>query len=189
MKKRKPDIFYGIHVSCVKGETNNTLSCNPEPFLMLDLPIPDKRNVSLIDCFDEYTKMEILDEDNQYVNDEGNKVVGKQIQFWKFPSVLIITLKRFTNTMPPRKNQSLVDFPFDNLDLSKYVVGYDPKSFKYELYGICNHSGGVMGGHYFAYVKNANNKWYEFNDPNVQPRSEQQLKTPKAYCFFYRKKK
>ena len=86
-------------------------------------------------------------------------------------------------------HQSLVDFPFDNLDLSKYVVGYDPKSFKYELYGICNHSGGVMGGHYFAYVKNANNKWYEFNDPSVQPKSEQQLKTPKAYCFFYRKKK
>ena len=183
------DIFYGIHVSCVKGETNNTLSCNPEPFLMLDLPIPNKKNVSLIDCFDEYTKREILDEDNRYVNDEGHKVVGKQIQFWKFPSVLIVTLKRFTNSMPPRKNQSLVDFPFDNLDLSKYVVGYDPKSFNYELYGICNHSGGVMGGHYFAYVKNANNKWYEFNDPNVQPKSEQQLKTPKAYCFFYRKKK
>ena len=59
------DIFYGIHVSCVKGETNNTLSCNPEPFLMLDLPIPNKSNVSLIDCFDEYTKREILDEDNQ----------------------------------------------------------------------------------------------------------------------------
>ena len=36
---------------------------------------------------------------------------------------------------------------------------------------------------------NANNKWYEFNDPRVETRSEQQLKTPKAYCFFYRKKK
>lgn len=181
------DIFYGIHVSCVKGEDDNTLSCNPEPFLMLDLPVPDKRNVSLINCFDEYTKKEILDDDNQYVNDEGIKVVAKQIEFWKFPDVLIVTLKRFTNSV--QKNQRLVDFPLDNLDLSKYVVGYDPHSFKYELYGICNHSGGVMGGHYYAYVKNANNKWYEFNDARVQEIKEADLKTPYAYCFFYRKKK
>jgi len=181
------DIFYGIHVSCVKGEEDNTLSCNPEPFLMLDLPIPRKQNVSLNDCFDEYTKKEILDEDNQYTNDEGHKVVAKQIEFWKFPTVLVVTLKRFTNSM--RKNQCLVDFPFDNLNLSKYVIGYDPNSFKYELYGICNHSGGVMGGHYYAYVKNANNKWYTFNDASVSEISESQLKTPYAYCFFYRKKK
>lgn len=181
------DIFYGIHVSCVKGEDDNTLSCNPEPFLMLDLPVPDKRNVSLINCFDEYTKKEILDDDNQYINDEGIKVVAKQIEFWKFPDVLIVTLKRFTNSV--QKNQCLVDFPLDNLDLSKYVVGYDPHSFKYELYGICNHSGGVMGGHYYAYVKNANNKWYDFNDARVQEIKEADLKTPYAYCFFYRKKK
>ena len=181
------DIFYGIHVSCVKDINDDTLSCNPEPFLMLDLPLPQKRNISLIDCFDEYTKKEILDADNQYINDEGDKVVAKQIEFWKFPDVLIITLKRFTNSV--RKNQCLVDFPFDNLNLSKYVVGYDPQSFKYELYGICNHTGGVMGGHYYAYVKNANNKWYEFNDPRVQEIPNTQLKTSNAYCFFYRKKK
>ena len=180
------DIFYGIHVSCVKGEDSATLSCNPEPFLMLDLPIPPG-GTTLVECFDEYTKKERLDDDNQYINDEGIKVVAKQIEFWKFPDVLIITLKRFTNSV--EKNLCLVDFPLDNLDLSKYVVGYDHKSFNYELYGICNHSGGVMGGHYYAYVKNANNKWYHFNDSRVQEIKEDKLKTPAAYCFFYRKKK
>ena len=182
------DIFYGIHVSCVKGENQETLGCNPEPFLMLDLPIPArKKNITLVDCFDYYTNTELLEETEQYVNDEGKKVIAKQIQFWKFPEVLIITIKRFTNSV--RKNQCLVDFPLDNLDLSKYVVGYDKKSFQYELYGICNHSGGVMGGHYFAYVKNGNNKWYEFNDATVKEINNASLKTPRAYCFFYRKKK
>ena len=61
----------------------------------------------------------------------------------------------------------MVDFPLKNLDLSKYVVGYDKNSFKYDLYGICNHSGGSAGGYYTAYVKNANDKWYLFNDTNV----------------------
>ena len=78
----------------------------------------------------------------------------------------MITLKRFLNN--GRKERSLVDFPINNLDLSKYVIGYDKHSYKYDLYGICNHSGGSQGGHYYAYVKNANGKWYEFNDARVE---------------------
>jgi ubiquitin C-terminal hydrolase len=46
-----------------------------------------------------------------------------------------------------------------------------------------------MGGHYTAFVKNANGKWYHYNDTNVaEVAMEQQIKTPKAYCFFYRKR-
>jgi len=181
------EMFYGIHVSCVKDKHDNTLSCNPEPFLMLDLPIPETPNVSLVDCFDEYTKKELLSDENQYINDKDVRVVAKQIDFFKFPEIFIVTLKRFSNA--GQKNQCLVDFPTDNLDLSKYVIGYDAKSFIYELFGICNHSGGVSGGHYFSYIKNANNKWYDFNDATVKEISVDQIKTPKAYCFFYRKKK
>ena len=44
-------------------------------------------------------------------------------------------------------------------------------------------------GHYYAYVKNANNNWYEFNDATVNIVNINKLKTPAAYCFFYRKKK
>ena len=71
-----------------------------------------------------------------------------------------------------------------------YVVGYDKESYIYDLYGICNHSGGVFGGHYTASIKNANDKWYNFNDATVTHISdESKLVSPQAYCFFYRKKK
>jgi len=77
----------------------------------------------------------------------------------------------------------------DNLDLSKYVVGYKKKSYIYELYGVCNHGGSVLGGHYTSYVKNANGKWYHFNDTSVQEVPLiQSIVSPKAYCLFYRKK-
>ena len=80
-------------------------------------------------------------------------------------------------------------FSSKDLDLSKYVIGYNKDSYKYDLYGVCNHSGGVHGGHYTAFVKNANNKWYHFNDTRVSEISNiQQIKTNMAYCFFYRKK-
>ena len=63
------------------------------------------------------------------------------------------------------------------------------ESYIYDLYGVCNHSGSVSGGHYTAYVKNANGKWYHFNDTSV---SEvvilDSIVSPKAYVLFYRKK-
>ena len=104
-----------------------------------------------------------------------------------FNNILVITLKRFGNN--GRKDQRFIDFPLENLDFSKYIAGYDKESYKYNLYGICNHSGGVAGGHYTAYVKNSNNKWYHFNDTNCNEVSVGKLKSPLAYCFFYRKQK
>ena len=85
------------------------------------------------------------------------------------------------------KLQNLVTFPLDNLDLSKYVIGYKKKSFVYELYGVCNHSGSVLGGHYTAYIKNANNKWYHCNDTFVtEVPIIESIISPKAYVLFYR---
>ena len=41
------------------------------------------------------------------------------------------------------KNSVLVDFPINNLDLKDYCIGYEKNRSRYNLYGICNHSGGV----------------------------------------------
>ena len=112
----------------------------------------------------------------------------KKIQFWNLPDVLVITLKRFDNRQ--RKNKVYIDFPLENLNMSKYVIGYDKDSYVYDLYGVCNHSGGTRGGHYTAFIKNANKKWYLFNDTSVTEISdENKIKSTQAYCFFYRKKK
>ena len=131
----------------------------------------------------------LVDEDNKVVNPTtGEKVVGsKRILFWSLPELLIITLKRFSNAM--RKNKCLVDFPREDLDLSPYVVGYDSDSYVYDLYGVCNHSGGVLGGHYTSFIRNANGRWYHYNDTHVSAvQNDSQIKSPLAYCFFYRKK-
>ena len=73
---------------------------------------------------------------------------------------------------------------------TNYIFGYNKDNFIYDLYGICNHSGNVFGGHYTAFVKNANNKWYHFNDTRItELKKIEEIKTNRAYCFFYRKKK
>jgi ubiquitin C-terminal hydrolase len=185
------NIFYAVSVSeIVCLETGKQLQITPEPYFMIDLPIPpENKNPTLIDCFEYYIQGEILDGDNAWYNQETNQKqnIRKKISFWSFPNILVIDFKRFNSRN--QKNQIQIDFPLDNLDLSKYVVGYKKKSYVYELYGVCNHGGSVFGGHYTSYIKNANDKWYHFNDTSVQEVPHvQSIISPKAYCLFYRKK-
>ena len=185
------NLFYAVHVSEICNlETGKRIKINPEPYFMIDLPIPqNNKSPSLLDCFEHYVEGEILEGDNGWFNDETKERINikKKIQFWSFPNILVIDFKRFNSRN--QKNQILITFPLENLDLSKYVIGYKKNSYKYELYGVCNHSGGVLGGHYTSYVKNANGKWYYFNDTSVSEVGIiESIISPKAYCLFYRKK-
>jgi len=185
------NMFYGVHVSqIISMETGNKIKQTPEPYFMIDLPIPrENKNPSLIDCLNLYIEGEELKDENAWFNDETKEKMNikKKILFWSFPTILVIDFKRFNSRN--QKNQILIDFPLDDLDLSSYVIGYKKQSYIYELYGICNHSGNVFGGHYTCYVKNANGKWYHFNDTNVTEVSLiQAMISAKAYVLFYRKK-
>ena len=77
-----------------------------------------------------------------------------------------------------------MNFPLDNLNLSKYCDGYDKNKSIYDLYGISNHD----GNHYYSYCKNPNSKWYCFNDSRVSEIDISNLITEKAYCLFYKKR-
>jgi ubiquitin C-terminal hydrolase len=185
------NLFYGIHVSqIISLETGEVLSTSPEPYFMINLSLPsDNKSPSLKDCFDLYVNGETLDGENAWFNETTNQKqnVQKKIVYWSMPAIMVIDIKRFNHRN--QKNQILVTFPLEDFDVSSYVVGYKKESYVYDLYGICNHSGGSYGGHYTAFIKNANGKWYHFNDTNVTEITNlQELITPKAYCLFYRKK-
>jgi ubiquitin carboxyl-terminal hydrolase 8 len=199
------NIFYGIHVSEITalhasgpgpgpgpGPDKVPLALSPEPFSVLSLSIPsDQKQPTLFQCLDLYCQKEVLSGPNAWFNSQtqAKQSVQRGILFWSLPQILIIDLKRWNGQL--RKNQVLVDMPLVDLDLSAYVRGYNAASFVYDLYGVCNHSGGVLGGHYTAYIKAASatgSAWYAFNDTLVSPLAADKVITPYAYCFFYRKK-
>jgi ubiquitin C-terminal hydrolase len=185
------NMFYGVQVSQITSMINGEeLSITPEPYFILDLPIPpENKSPTLIDCVDLYVSGEIMDGDNAIFNEKTGKKESakKKLGFWSFPNILVIDIKRFNSAN--RKNQILVDFPLEDLNLSKYVIGYNKDSYIYDLYGVCNHGGVTQGGHYTSFVKNSNGKWYHYNDTSVsEVTMKTQIITPKAYCFFYRKR-
>jgi ubiquitin C-terminal hydrolase len=183
------DIFYSVYVSRLFTPDGSILHSNkPETYFMLDLPIPPplvgRERISVLNCFDEFVSDELL---NGWYNEKTktNETVRKNIVFWSFPKVLIITLKRYSPD-GRFKNDSFVDFPLENLDLSKYVIGYRATSYKYKLIGVANHMGSISGGHYTAFV-NTEDNWYCFNDSAVTSISVNEIVSNAAYCLFYKK--
>ena len=187
------DMYYGIYMSeIISKKTGECCSMKPESYFILDLPIHHNQHLAktLYDCFNMFTHSESLEGENAWLNEKtGQKEdVNKQISFWNFPKIIVITLNRFSID-GTRKLTIPIDFPLDDLDLSSYVHGYNPFSYKYDLFGICNHIGGVSGGHYTAFVRNSENRWLHYNDRNVEiVENPANVITPLAYCLFYRKK-
>lgn len=184
-------IFYGIHVSEILSfiDSQQMLSASPEPFSVISLSIPAIQNPSIYDCFDLYCQPEALTGENAWFNDKKQKKENayRKISFWSLPEVLIIDIKRWNRHTS--KIHQIVGTPLTDVNLSKYVKGYNAASYVYDLYGVCNHGGGAFGGHYTAYIKNANDKWYEFNDTIVTEIKKENIISARSYCFFYRKKK
>ena len=183
-------LFYYMSVtSNYSIETNKLISQSFQSNFVLDIPIPTIKNCSIYDCLDLYFKDSQLSGDNGIIEEKTNikHNVIQKVSLWNSPQILIISFKRFSYT--GRKNNQLIWFPIDILDISKYVSGYNNQKSKYSLYGICNHSGVLSGGHYTAYIKK-NNKWYLCNDSNITEihSVENNLISSKSYCLFYRKK-
>jgi ubiquitin C-terminal hydrolase len=187
------NIFFGIHISeitTIQNTNKEILSLSPEPFSVISLSLPPNlASPSLYDCFDHYCKPELLTHQNgnAWHNDKTNQKedVQRSIGFWSLPTILILDVKRWSQQN--HKINVLVHAPIHRADFSRYVKGYNPEKYIYDLYGVCNHSGSSLGGHYTAYIKNANGKWYEFNDTRVNEIKEEAVISTHSYCFFYRK--
>lgn len=127
-----------------------------------------KNGINLEDCLDEFGKEEILSEMDMWYcpRCKEHRRASKKFELWKTPDILVMHLKRFSSSAIRRdKLDVMVDFPLDNLDLTKRVVEKeDGKQEIYDLFAVDDHWGGLGGGHYTAFAKNfVDNEWYEYN--------------------------
>ena len=170
-------LFSGQYCSMVTSSDNKfvTSYCF-DPFNTLQLEIPSGNNISIYDCFDRFTSNEKLTDYK-----EDNNTYYRKITIFNLPKYLVISFKRFKTN---NKITSFIDYPINNLDLTKYYDGYSKNKYKYNLRAICNHEGCIGGGHYFAYVRH-NSHWYNMNDRSVSEIPESKIITPASYILFY----
>jgi ubiquitin C-terminal hydrolase len=148
----------------------------------IGLSIPEKKNVSLYDCFIDTFKEESLSGDNAWFDEKENKKknVLKRSALVCLPTILCLHLKRWRGNLT--KKTIKVNSPFV-LDITKFTI-YKKNSI-YELFGILNHEGSIHGGHYYSYV--FRDGWFSLNDNFIQSISVDSIIHESNYCLFYRK--
>jgi ubiquitin C-terminal hydrolase len=115
----------------------------------------------------------------------------------RLPDTLVIHLIRhaFAGT-GGKKNNSLVRFPLDDLDMTPYVFKrpdtemqkHEGRSIThYRCYAVVQHRGETLKeGHFFTLVRDKkNNQWYEYNDTDVTRVNAGDTQDSRSYLLFY----
>ena len=149
----------------------------------------NNENLTLDDLIEYFCSDERLDEGNQWFCTKcKNKVkVNKKFSIFFVPRLLIICLNRFEkHSGNYQKNDDLIKFPLEDLDMGKYLCGPDKEHSKYDLFAVSQHYGSTGFGHYTAICKN-NGKWFDYNDSSCTQTTESNAQSSAAYVLFYRR--
>ena len=167
-------------ISCpnCKYHTNNY-----EPISTITLSLNTGYD-SIYNCLDEFIRKETLDTDNSWKCDKCHVKVCpfKEMKFFELSSILIFSIKQFRRGL---KINQHINFP-EYLDMREYSIGIQNNGYKYRLYGICVHQGGLNGGHYYAMCYNSKtDQWLKCNDTHVEGTTINNVLKETPYCFFY----
>ena len=145
--------------------------------------------ITLKKCFDLFVTEEKLKKGNEWYCPKCKKHVlaNKKMEIYYLPKILIISFKIFIkHNFYWEKNDELIYFPIENMDMKEYMVGPDKDNSKYDLFAVSQHYGGTGFGHYTAICKNFN-KWYSYDDSSVYESKSENIISDAAYVLFYRR--
>jgi ubiquitin C-terminal hydrolase len=193
------DIFSGMTYTSTKCSQCDMTTLAFEPHIMLSVSIPENAK-NLYDCLKYMSQTVELQGENAFdCSTCGEKTDAKQNTYvWEAPNILIIHIKRFSQTaygtriIRTEKNNTKIDFPFNDLTLDDVYSPFNKKNDTYSLYGVVHQYGSLNGGHYNASCFNiVSQKWYSFDDSSVHYMPDDVLKQKlcdsSPYILFYKK--
>lgn len=171
---------YLNYISCInvdyKSEVRDTFH---------DLQLNVRGCPDIYASLDKLCEVETLDGDNCYeAEGHGKQPARKGTLFDTLPPVLSFHLKRFDydwqrdmSIKINDKHEFYEDLDLDRVDENGNYLYLSPNadrsvSHKYKLLAVLVHSGGTVGGHYFAYMRPNGKQWLKFDDEivtKVQP--------------------
>lgn len=167
---------------------NNLYNHDPIQYISLCINSKYKNNnnkITIYDLLKDETKIETLDSNNQWKCEKCNKFVrpNKRIIYWRLSNILIIQIKLYNNQL--NKMNINIDFPLI-LNMNEYCIDYYNDGMEYELHGITIQGGSLDFGHYYSVCKHGD-KWFMYNDKNVNEINIDTLKNITPYCLFYKR--
>lgn len=180
-------MYYGQFWNKIKCDHCKNISSCYDPFSVINLPVNENTN-TLNDCINYYILSEDMDEDNKISCEKCKKKCSgkRKSTVWRMPPILTFCFNRFD--FRGNKINKYIDFPVGKCCFPNLVEKPSDKKSAYELLAIANHSGGLSGGHYWAFTKGTNGNWYEYNDSRVVEIDISTLVSSNAYYIVYIKK-
>ena len=154
-------------------DDKKTIYSNMSPFPSENKNKKTQENkLDIYDCFELYTKKgAIVGMDWFCESCNSLQVAQKQLLIYKLPLYLIIqfdrlSIKKSTGLFNSGVDDTLINFPINNLDLEEYVEGPDKNKAKYDLYAVIFREMSIKGDSTYCACKN-NKKWIMFKDNKV----------------------
>lgn len=186
-------LFYGQHSSRLRCPNCSFTSTTYEAWALLQVEIPECREVKLQECLRQHFKDELLDDENQWTcpSCKVPRRATKKLTMTRAPPFLVVALKRFKQNArgDQRKIHTAVRFPLSGLNMEEFVLpppssqeaveiatqhGADALKtdvtltppYIYDAYAVVRHLGDTTSsGHYTCAVKDkARCCWRYFND-------------------------
>mmetsp|Transcript_65603 Transcript_65603/g.154293 ORF Transcript_65603/g.154293 Transcript_65603/m.154293 type:complete len:531 (-) Transcript_65603:190-1782(-) len=148
---------------------------------------------SLANLLDEYTKDEHIPD---YKCEKcHNRGAYRTAFVRRRPNALVVYIDRRQDTNLFGKINRRVSFPME-LDLSRWIPEEDMERFgeaaeqgaQYHLYAMCVHHdlrGSTASGHYVAYARDRNDRWYQLDDEIVRQVQRSDVEEQHPYLLFY----
>lgn len=187
--KQLSSLFDGLLESSVTCQTCGRASLTRDRYMDLSLDINDVDIKTLDDAMYEFTKTELLTDDNAVFCQKCRKkrTVNKGLRLATAPSILVCHLKRFAFNDYGRlvRLHKRIEFP-QHLEIGDYMSNLNKaRPPPYELVGVLVHQGQTCAsGHYLAFVKK-NGEWFKCNDSEVTRVEESTVMMQQAYILMY----
>ena len=194
--------YYSVIFDSFTGQFHLKTQCtNPdcnyishvfEIFRSWEIDISDSKNLN--ECISKAVAPIKLEESEVYECDKCKIKTRclRQMQLWRLPKVLIITLKRFQSRYENglcviSKSNEHISIPYE-LDLKECMSFTENAGGKtsYELKSIAHHIGSDKGGHCFSFVKSCDDRWFCIDDENIKTiNADQPMGGSTPYLLFY----
>ena len=124
-----------------------------------------QHKASLAKCLQDYYTENTIDD--LYTCESCHKKTKAKVRHMlvKLPKVLVFHIKRFDSAF--RKIEKNTSFA-ETIDMNQFCLpNVEPQirgNTQYQLFALTVHHGTLSGGHYVAYAKREDERWYNFND-------------------------
>ena len=179
-------LFYGTYMNTTKCNMCKKILYNFQKFEFISFGMfyYNKKKFNLIDGFKDNSRTGLLTGDNKFFCQFCNKMQEAETscKIFEPPKYLLINIDYGKNK---KYQPSSIEFD-DIIDITQFVAFDYKQKIKYKILGVCTHYGySGRFGHYVAFCRNRENKWYEFNDSSCSECSRSSINRGSPYLLLY----